>query len=174
MKQELERINTKLGKITEDQAFIRADLNYHIKRTDTLENFMKGTIKLLVGIFVSIFLTIVGIGLKKVYGAPITDASLRRYVKIIEKETNCGITITSAKRTKAHNKRVGGAPRSWHLVGGALDIVSECKTPLEIGRLTSLSFNTRIYKTHVHFDLDPQKKCGIKTDFGWKKCPFRL
>ncbi len=177
MKQELERINKKLSNMdnsmtsmVKDQAHIRGDLNYHIKRTDLLEGFMKGLIKFLL----AALLVIVGIGIKKVYSASINPKALYKMVRQIEKETNCRIVVTSAYRSKKHNKAVGGAPRSWHLVNGALDIVSTCKTPLEVGRLASMSFNTRIYKTHVHIDLDPRKTCAMKAKKGWKSCPFTL
>jgi len=48
--------------------------------------------------------------------------------------TRCGasITINSAYRCKAHNKSVGGAKSSQHLLGKAADIVIKGFTPDEV------------------------------------------
>jgi len=45
-----------------------------------------------------------------------------------------GATITSTKRSKAHNAEVGGAANSWHLTGQAMDIVPPKGTTLEAFR----------------------------------------
>ena len=42
------------------------------------------------------------------------------------------VVIISAYRTKAYNKRVGGASRSQHLTGKAADIRLSGKTPAEV------------------------------------------
>ncbi len=44
------------------------------------------------------------------------------------------ITINSAYRTAAHNKKVGGAASSQHLTGGAADIVVSDTTPAEVAK----------------------------------------
>lgn len=38
---------------------------------------------------------------------------------------NTPLIVVSAHRCVTHNKRVGGAPKSWHLVSGALDLTSD-------------------------------------------------
>lgn len=42
MKEELERIEGKIDSMQEDMAEIKLDLRYHIKRTDLLEEHVKG------------------------------------------------------------------------------------------------------------------------------------
>jgi hypothetical protein len=61
--EKLDKIVDSITKIQEDQHFIKADLHYHIKRTDLLEGFMKGLIKFLLAC-VSV---IIAIGIKKIY-----------------------------------------------------------------------------------------------------------
>lgn len=42
-----------------------------------------------------------------------------------------GFTVTSWLRTEAHNKAVGGAPKSVHLIGLATDFIPSHMTPEE-------------------------------------------
>lgn len=79
----------------------------------------------------------------------------------------CGgqpITITSAYRTPAHNRRQGGSPRSQHLEGRALDLQPPAGMTVGqflrvIEQLATLP-ECRIrgigkYRTFVHVDLRP-------------------
>ncbi len=124
---------------------IQHDLKYHIKRTDLLETFMKSQIKFLLAVITIILLGIMG---KTAFAAPIDKA-----VEQIAATVPCSVTITSGKRSKAHNKRVGGAPNSYHLYDRARDIVAPCLSTYELGLIAGMYCNgVIIYDTHVHID----------------------
>lgn len=64
------------------------------------------------------------------------------------------VTINSAYRTAAYNKKVGGASGSYHLKGQAFDIVVKGKTPAEVA---TYAYRIGIpgiirYNTFVHVD----------------------
>jgi len=67
------------------------------------------------------------------------------------------IHVTSAHRTPEHNRLVGGAPRSFHISGEAVDI----RMPESAGQLAKLVWAMSmagfkgfgLYQTHCHFDL---------------------
>lgn len=69
----------------------------------------------------------------------------------------CTFRITSYIRSKAHNRRVGGVKKSFHLNGQALDVVAEkgCEESYkQLGILAKRYFNgVIVYKTHLHLDL---------------------
>ena len=71
------------------------------------------------------------------------------------------LTINSAYRTEAHNKKVGGATYSQHKYGIAADIVVKGVTPLEVAKYAqTLSPNTGgigLYKTFTHVDVRATK-----------------
>ena len=66
------------------------------------------------------------------------------------------IHVTSAHRTPEHNKTIGGAPRSFHISGEAVDI----RMPESAGQLAKLVWalsnagfkGVGVYTTHVHAD----------------------
>lgn len=64
------------------------------------------------------------------------------------------ITINSAYRTEAYNKKVGGAAKSHHLFGRAFDIVVKGRTPEEVAQYAqSLGINgIGLYSGFVHAD----------------------
>ncbi|MBQ6807043.1 MAG: DUF882 domain-containing protein [Lachnospiraceae bacterium] len=64
------------------------------------------------------------------------------------------VTINSAYRTSAYNKKVGGASGSYHLKGQAFDIVVKGKTPAEVARYAqSIGIKGIIqYNSFVHVD----------------------
>jgi len=65
------------------------------------------------------------------------------------------IKINSGYRTKTYNHKVGGSPRSQHLLGRAADIVVEGYTPSQIAELADqLGFDgIGIYDTFCHVDV---------------------
>ena len=91
------------------------------------------------------------------YQMPI-DITLR----IIEMETGCKMKVTSGHRTKAHNKRVGGAKHSYHLKDMARDIVPVKRGCISLKKLAKIAckYTTTIsYHNHVHIDSRKQRKC---------------
>lgn len=67
------------------------------------------------------------------------------------------IFVTSAYRTKEHNKEVGGVPNSKHIYGEAIDIrMPNSATQLNklIWALTLAGFTgLGVYDSHIHSDL---------------------
>lgn len=72
----------------------------------------------------------------------------------------CPIKIISGYRCEAHNKKVGGAPDSFHVKGMAVDI----ETPkigkdrlLEAVKAVKKIKGIGIYPTWIHLDIRPKK-----------------
>jgi hypothetical protein len=65
--------------------------------------------------------------------------------------------INSWCRCKEHNKKEGGADKSYHLLGLAVDIAPKNKTPLQIYNMLCSWFKDScgiiLYDWGVHFDL---------------------
>lgn len=75
------------------------------------------------------------------------------------------LTITSGYRSSERNKKVGGAERSQHLSGNAVDIdVSNVSVPDRIKLISIASANgitgIGVYKNSLHFDLGPRRYWG--------------
>ena len=73
------------------------------------------------------------------------------------------IVVTSGYRTKEHNMKVDGAPRSYHLKGMAVDCHAHWVPFLKLAKAGLKSgFSTAIvYNTHVHFDIR-EKGLGLR------------
>lgn len=56
----MNKLEETLQQIKEDISEIKHDLNYHIKRTDLLEKFMKDQIKFLLAVVVAMISILVG------------------------------------------------------------------------------------------------------------------
>lgn len=79
-----------------------------------------------------------------------------------------GLKINSAYRTKVHNKRVGGAPKSFHLKSYAFDVTfvkKKLRTKSNLDFLAALlkylGFNAagrNPKKGYVHADMGPKRK----------------
>ena len=77
------------------------------------------------------------------------------------------LIITSGYRTSKHNKKVGGAKRSYHLRGMAVDMYCKYLTHAQLGRRAlNCDFTTAIvYKSHVHLDIR-EKGLGLRKKGG--------
>jgi len=86
-----------------------------------------------------------------------------RHVGLLERmrqELDFPIIVTSGYRCKRQNAKVGGAPRSWHLLF-ATDITCENEDEDKLGAMyetaIALGFSgTGRYETHIHLDLRPE------------------
>lgn len=75
------------------------------------------------------------------------------------------VRILSAYRTPSHNKKVGGASRSFHLTASAADITTKSKTPRQLAAIVerliakgSLTFGgLGIYPGFIHVDIRTNK-----------------
>lgn len=69
------------------------------------------------------------------------------------------ITVVSGYRSPVHNKAVGGAPRSYHLQGLAVDFVVEGMTPQQVqNKLKNWSGGLEFAPTWTHIDLGPYRR----------------
>ena len=86
-----------------------------------------------------------------------------RHVGLLEQmrqELDFPIIITSGYRCKHHNIKVGGAPRSWHLLF-ATDIKPENGEPDKLLAMYETAVDLGFggigrYDTHIHLDLRPK------------------
>lgn len=81
------------------------------------------------------------------------------------------IKITSAYRCSDHNKAIGGATSSRHLVGDATDITVAGLSPDQVADICEPSFNgLGRYDTFTHIDSRPLTAKGkARWDFRKKK-----
>ena len=74
---------------------------------------------------------------------------------------NAPVTITSGYRTPEHNKKVGGAKKSTHMVGIAADIVVKGVPPGKVAQYAELLMpdygGIGEYRTFVHIDVRREK-----------------
>ena len=87
------------------------------------------------------------------------DPKVLRCLDNLQRASDTRIIITSGYRTPAHNEKVGGAKRSFHMKGMAID----CYQQEHFGKENMLALAKRgleaefttaiIYKGHVHFDV---------------------
>lgn len=151
--------------IRESQIRMEEDLKYHIKRTDTLEDMVKpihkvhqyitATLKALA--IVSLLIGLI-IGINRVKGAELAEVDY--WVSYLEQKSGCKLKITSGYRTKEENKRVKGAPNSYHLKNMARDLKKGKDCPYSYTELAALVYphvTVFIYSRHLHIDTRPGK-----------------
>ena len=86
---------------------------------------------------------------------------LANNLQVLRDRLNAPIIINSGYRSPSHNKAVGGAVRSQHVLGKASDIVVLGYTPKEvaeeierlINRGEMLQGGLKAYNTFVHYDI---------------------
>lgn len=94
------------------------------------------------------------------------DDALVTIVQRVRTHFGKPITINSAYRTVAHNKKVGGSPTSKHLLGTAADIVVSGVHPdkvFEFVRKTFLWAGVGRYDTFTHVDAGPARTWDYRT-----------
>lgn len=74
-------------------------------------------------------------------------------LQALRDQINKSISISSAYRCEKHNKSVGGAPNSQHLIGTATDLTIKNLSPNETANLCEPLFNgVGRYDTFTHVD----------------------
>lgn len=83
------------------------------------------------------------------------DSTLLNKLQILRDKIGKPIIINSGYRTKRYNEKVGGSPKSQHMLGKAADIKINGLTPDEIAiKAEKIGFGgIGIYKTFVHLDV---------------------
>lgn len=90
---------------------------------------------------------------------------LAECLQVIRDNTGKSITINSGYRSKSHNKKIGGKPKSIHLLGLAADIVVKEYTPKQVYELIELLIEKgelpegglKAYSTFTHYDIRGKK-----------------
>lgn len=89
--------------------------------------------------------------------AVLVSEELVELLEQIRVHFNAPVTINSAYRTKNHNAKVGGSPKSQHLLGTAADIRVAGATPTEVAQyaetLLGNSGGIGLYGTFTHVDV---------------------
>ena len=71
------------------------------------------------------------------------------------------VTITSGNRCVTHNKKEGGAVRSQHLLGRAVDMKVKGVTPKRVydylDQLYPRTYGIKLYWNRIHFDVRSRK-----------------
>jgi uncharacterized protein YcbK (DUF882 family) len=92
--------------------------------------------------------------------------SLAEQLQVLRDDAGVPILIMSGYRTKEHNRKVGGATRSQHLLAKAGDLVTKTLTPKQLhARIEKLikagkmkNGGLGLYKTFVHYDIGPVRR----------------
>ena len=157
MDERFNRLDEKLDRIEEHQIEIKADLRYHIKRTDLLETMVAPLVKFMTNLK---FLGKLLAGIMAVAGLWFTISSAQAkpvhidtILKGIQKEVPCKIKIHSGYRSVWKNRRVGGVKNSYHLYDRARDISASCMSLKSLGKIArKYAQGVIVYKGHVHID----------------------
>ena len=94
-------------------------------------------------------------------GKDTVDAELLQVLHVVRHFYNAPVTITSGHRCEKHNKSVGGAGGSMHLVGKAADIIVEGVEPQDVYEYLCDQYphcyGIGNYKRWTHIDVRPNK-----------------
>lgn len=93
-------------------------------------------------------------------GATITDDRLILLITCARLHFRKPVTVTSGYRCEAYNKKVGGASKSQHLMGGAIDFQVKDVTPDEVQKWFIANFPRVTVgrgKTFTHIDLRKER-----------------
>ena len=168
-----EKMDDNIHEIKECQIRMEVDLEHHIKRTDILETMVKPvynittTVKTLLKGLAAVGLILgVIVSYNKAFGYPYDrhakQLSIPTIVKKIERDSGCLLNIHSYIRTPKENAKVGGAKRSYHLYGRAIDVSSNCVSLKQLAKIASKYSTVILYGTHLHIDNRKDKTCLIK------------
>lgn len=157
MDERFNRIDDKLDKIEEHQVDIKADLKYHIKRTDLLEHMVSPAVKFveslkLLGKLLAGFIAVAGL-FYTIKSANAEPTSINIILNEIKKEVPCKIKVHSGYRSVWKNRLVGGAKNSFHLYDRARDISASCMSMKSLAKIArKYAQGVIVYKSHIHID----------------------
>ena len=85
---------------------------------------------------------------------------LAKNLEVLRSHLKAPIIITSGYRSKEHNARIGGALRSFHVLGMAADIQVKGMKPEQVAKTIELLIaegkmkegGVGIYRTWIHYD----------------------
>lgn len=86
------------------------------------------------------------------------------------------LVVNDAYRCPTHNREVGGAPRSQHMLGIAADVHSETLTPAELETIARTiphikGIGRADYQNYLHIDIRPIPAQWCYDESG-KECPY--
>ena len=87
-------------------------------------------------------------------GQNTVDAQLLQILVDIREHFSRKMIITSGNRCPMHNRVIGGAPSSWHLIGRAADVQVEGITPWLVSEAAAQygASGIKTYETWTHID----------------------
>jgi len=86
---------------------------------------------------------------------------LAKNLEVLRKHIGQPIRVTSGFRSREHNRKIGGATNSFHVLGMAADIQVSKMTPEQVAKAIELLIaegkmkegGLGIYRTWVHYDV---------------------
>ena len=89
-------------------------------------------------------------------GGDKVNPKLIKLLEAIREKVGEPVYVTSGYRCEAHNKAVGGKPKSQHMLGNAADIYIESKSPSKLVQILEANFHIGgigVYARFVHVDV---------------------
>lgn len=94
-------------------------------------------------------------------GFDVVDAELLQVLERVRENFGKSVEIISGARCQKHNKKVGGAPASLHLIGKAADIRLQTILPQTVAASLEewypTSYGLGRYGAWTHIDVRPSK-----------------